>query len=315
MTVQTPAKINLSLAVGPPRHDGYHPLVTVYQAVSLFDHVIATPAAPGEVTLEVDPSSPLPADVLAAVPTDDGNLAVRAARLLAERTGTTGGARLRLHKAIPVAAGLAGGSSDAAAALVACNRLWGTRLSRAELQVIAAELGSDVPFCLVGGTAIGHGRGERVSPLLARGPFHWVLAIDKQGLSTPMVYAELDRLREEPGREQPGREGVLPTTELDVPDALVNALRSGDVPALGRAMFNDLQPAALSLRPDLCEVLELRPAVHAHGALVSGSGPTCLFLAHGEHDADTISVGLVGGGLHAVHRVVGPVPGARVVEG
>jgi 4-diphosphocytidyl-2-C-methyl-D-erythritol kinase len=308
VTVQTPAKINLSLAVGPPRADGYHPLATVYQAVSLFDHVTAAPAPDGDITLDVDGSSPVSAEDLATLHTDERNLAVRAARLLAEHTGTAAGALLRLRKAIPVAAGLAGGSSDAAAALVACNHLWGTGLSRGDLLGLAAELGSDVPFCLLGGTALGHGRGERVSPVRTSGNYHWVLAVDKRGLSTPMVYAELDRLRAE---SEP--DGIAQATDLDVADDLVNALRDNDLSALGRAMRNDLQAAAISLRPDLFEVLELRSTVSAHASLVSGSGPTCVFLANDEPHAGRICVGLNDAGFHAVHRTVGPAPGARVV--
>jgi 4-diphosphocytidyl-2-C-methyl-D-erythritol kinase len=309
VTVQTPAKINLSLAVGPPRQDGFHPLATVYQAVGLFDRVTAEPAADGDITLRLDPASPRGADELDGVPTDERNLAVRAARLLAAQTGAADGVRLTLRKAIPVAGGLAGGSSDAAAALVACNQLWGTGLPTADLLALAARLGSDVPFCLVGGTALGLGRGEQITPVLTRGEYHWVLAVDRRGLSTPAVYDELDRIRADMDRE-----GLRQLAELDIPDELVNALRNGDLRELGDAMFNDLQSAAMSLRPDLDEVLDLQRALESCAALVSGSGPTVLFLAHDRTDAAHMCEELEAVGRRGLHAV-GPVPGARVVRG
>jgi 4-diphosphocytidyl-2-C-methyl-D-erythritol kinase len=319
VTVQAPAKINLSLGVGPPRDDGYHSLATVYHAVSLFDRVQASPAPAGEFSVEVgaytsdgddaDATGDLanPADSrgpsLAGVPTGDDNLAVRAARLLAEHTGVDAGAHLRLGKSIPVAGGLAGGSTDAAAALVACNVLWGTDLPPEKLEQLAARLGSDVPFCLVGGTATGSGRGEEVSPALVQGSYHWVLAVASDGLSTPAVYAEVDRLRT--GSDVP---------EPSVPDALMNALRTGDAKALGPALTNDLEAAAVLLRPELGELLRLGEACGALGAMVSGSGPTCAFLANDEAHALDICMGLASAGsCHGVHRVTGPVPGARVV--
>lgn len=313
VTVRTPAKINLVLGVGAPRDDGYHPLATVYQAVDLFDHLSVSPAADEEVTVEVCSGDPVDAaaeaapgdEVVADVPTDDTNLAVRAARLLARSTGTTAGARMRLRKSIPVAGGLAGGSSDAAAALVACNRLWGTGLSPEDLQELGMELGSDVPFCLLGGTAVGSGRGELVTPALTRGRYHWVLAVSAEGLSTPAVYDETDRLR-----------SGTPVVEPVVPQALMCALRDGDPTALGRALSNDLQSAALSLRPELAELLDIGRSCGALGAVVSGSGPTCAFLANDEAHAMDIGVGLASAGpFSAVHRVVGPASGAAEVDG
>jgi 4-diphosphocytidyl-2-C-methyl-D-erythritol kinase len=321
VTVQAPAKINLSLGVGPPRDDGYHSLATVYQAVSMFDRVQASPAPAGEFSVEVtacagdsgdvgdaddaaDPAADPRNPSLAGVPTGADNLAVRAARLLADHTGVTAGAHLRLGKSIPVAGGLAGGSTDAAAALVACNVLWGTDLPAEDLQHLAARLGSDVPFCLVGGTATGSGRGEEVSPALGQGTYHWVLAVAAQGLSTPAVYAEVDRLR-----------GGSDVPEPKIPDALMNALRSGDAKALGPALTNDLEPAAVLLRPELGELLRLGEACGALGAMVSGSGPTCAFLANDEAHALDICMGLASAGsCQGVHRVTGPVPGARVVD-
>jgi 4-diphosphocytidyl-2-C-methyl-D-erythritol kinase len=326
VTVQAPAKINLSLTVGPPRADGYHELATVFQAIGLYDEVTATPAPEGHITLRLaeEPRSDLRRSgrlgdrgvggptggnrrERADVPTDDRNLAVRAARLLARHTGTSAGAHLRLGKSIPVAGGLAGGSADAAAALVACDALWATGLSAAALVNVAAEVGSDVPFCLIGGTAVGTGRGERLAPVPVRGLFHWVLAVHDEGLSTPAVYAELDRLRTKAGHTS------LVTSNLEVPDGIVHALRDGDVEALGQALVNDLQPAALALLPDLDKVLDLRVGVRAAGAIVSGSGPTCVFLAHDEEHARDMCRALCAAGYPALHAA-GPMPGARVVD-
>jgi 4-diphosphocytidyl-2-C-methyl-D-erythritol kinase len=306
VTVETPAKVNLCLAVGPVRPDGFHPLATVYQAIGLFDRLTAVPADDGQVVLDVCADEA--GDLVRAsdVPTDESNLAVRAARLLAEHTGTAAGVRLGLHKGIPVAGGLAGGSSDAAAALVACNHLWQTGLSRTELLGLAARLGSDVPFCLLGGTALGSGRGEQVSPLPTRGEYHFAVVVDDRGLSTPDVYAELDRLRKEEG------DGGADPSGPDVPQPLLDALRAGDAAALGRAMANDLQAAALSLRPELSGLLDRASALGAHGALVSGSGPTCLFLAGDQAHARRMCETLAADGYRAV-PASGPAPGAEAV--
>lgn len=296
VTVRVPAKINLELSVGGPRPDGYHDLATVFHAVSLVDEIHATPA--DEVSVEVEG---LQAD---QVPTDGRNLAVRAAVLLAERTGVEAGVRLRIRKGIPVAGGMAGGSADAAGALLACDALWRTGLSRDELSGLAAELGSDVPFSLVGGTAIGTGRGERLTPALARGEYHWVVALAEGGLSTPRVYARLDQLRA-------GR--VLP--EPEVSTRLMQALRSGDPVALAGALSNDLQPAACDLAPQLARTLELGRSAGALGGIVSGSGPTTVFLVRDAEQALDVSVALTASGaVRDVRRVRGPVPGARVVE-
>jgi 4-diphosphocytidyl-2-C-methyl-D-erythritol kinase len=296
VTVRAPAKVNLGLAVGGPRDDGYHDLATVFHAVALFDDVIARHADDLTVTVEGEGEGRLPLD--------DDNLALRAARRLAERTGTSAGAALHLRKQIPVAGGMAGGSADAAAALVACDALWHTGLSREELRDLGAELGSDVPFALMGGTAVGTGRGERLTPALARGTYHWVVALSDVGLSTPDVYTELDRLRA-------GR--VLPEPRVD--DALMQALRSGDAVALGPRLSNDLQAAACSLAPGLERTLAVGLDYGALGAVVSGSGPTVVLLARDGEQALDLSVALTASGAaHTVRRAVGPVPGARIVE-
>ncbi|MDQ1286534.1 MAG: 4-(cytidine 5-diphospho)-2-C-methyl-D-erythritol kinase [Actinomycetota bacterium] len=297
VTVRVPAKINLELSVGGPRPDGFHELATVFHAVSLFDEVTAFPSDQVGVSV-AGPQADL-------VPDDASNLAVRAALLLARHTGVTDGVHLHIRKGIPVAGGMAGGSADAAGALLACDALWRTGLSRDDLRVLAADLGSDVPFGLLGGTAIGTGRGERLTPALARGSFHWVVALSAGGLATPAVYREIDRLRA-------GR--VLP--EPRVSDRLMQALRSGDARALGAALSNDLQPAALSLDPHLDRTLAVGLDSGALGGLVSGSGPTVVFLVEGQEQALDLSVALAATGVAAdVRRAHGPVPGAKVVDG
>jgi len=295
--VRVPAKINLALKVGPRRDDGYHPLATVYHAVSLHDEVSAVWAEPDEFAVEVSGEG---ADV---VPLDDSNLALRAARLLARTHGPYDslGVHLSLRKAIPVAAGLAGGSSNGAAALLACSVLWDLDVSPEGLRALAAELGSDVPFALLGGTALGSGRGEEVVPALARGTYHWVLAFGHHGLSTPAVYRRFDELTPDPAPPE-------------VPDDLMNALRSGDPHQLGAALVNDLQPAALALQPQLRQVLDAGAEFGAVGAVVSGSGPTCAFLAASEAAAIDLAVALSAEGVsREVRRASGPVVGARVV--
>jgi 4-diphosphocytidyl-2-C-methyl-D-erythritol kinase len=297
VTVRVPAKINLYLGCGTVGADGYHELTTVYQAVSLYDEVTVTPAGGLSVSVRGDGADDVPADA--------DNLAARAAIALARRAGVHPAVRIAIDKGIPVAGGMAGGSADAAATLVACDALWGTAFSRAELHEVAAALGSDVPFLLHGGTALGTGRGDRLSPVLASGEYHWVVAVADGGLSTPDVYAEFDRLR---------AAATVPSVEPSA-DAVLAALRSGDPGALGRVLANDLQSAALALRPSLARTLDAGHDLGALGALVSGSGPTCVFLAEDEDGATRLAAALAGAGVcRAVRRAFGPVPGARVVE-
>jgi 4-diphosphocytidyl-2-C-methyl-D-erythritol kinase len=298
VTVRAPAKVNLALLVGPPRADGYHDLVSVFHAVSLYDELVARPAAEGSVLLDVHGQQ------AHVVPLDETNLAVRAARLLADYAGVDAGVALSITKGIPVAAGMAGGSADAAAALVACDALWGTGLGREELGTLAGRLGADVPFALIGGTTVGTGRGDRLTPALARGTYHWVFALSDEGLSTQAVYHELDRLR-----------GRNPVPRPTVPGAVMTALRSGDATALGQALRNDLERAVCALRPRLRFVLEAGRDLGALGAVVSGSGPTCAFVARDDEHALDLAVGLTATGVTSrVLRATGPAPGARVIS-
>ena len=304
MTVRVPAKVNLQLAVGPVRADGYHSLVTVFHAVSLFDEV--TVVAADKTTIAVT------GEDAEAVPTDRSNLAWQAASALAKATSQRGAAvRIEIRKRIPVAAGLAGGSADAAATLVACNELWQTGLSSRDLAGVAARLGSDVPFALVGGTAVGRGRGEHLTPALATGTYHWALAFGHEGLSTAQVYATCDRLRA--ARAAAGGQPEPGEPELSHP--LMTALRSGDPEQVGPLLTNDLQPAALSLQPALRRALAAGREYGALGAIVSGSGPTCAFLARDAARARELAVALTGSGVcRAVARASGPAPGAVVVR-
>jgi 4-diphosphocytidyl-2-C-methyl-D-erythritol kinase len=297
VTVRAPGKVNLYLAVGALDDDGFHDVRTVLQAVSLYDELTASPAEAGTVALTIEGEG---AKTLSA---DEGNLAVRAARLLAASAEVTDGVQLVLRKSIPVAAGMAGGSADAAAALVACDALWGTELSRHELESLAAQLGSDVPFSLVGGTALGTGRGDVLSPVLSRGTYHWVFAIADGELSTPSVYAELDRYREE-----------LPRPALWSHSDTLAAIGRGDPEALASTLANDLEAAAIRLRPALRRVLDAGTELGALAALVSGSGPTCAFLTADADQAVELASELAGQGVCRLVRCAhGPVPGARVV--
>ncbi|MGI8695216.1 MAG: 4-(cytidine 5'-diphospho)-2-C-methyl-D-erythritol kinase [Mycobacteriales bacterium] len=294
VAVSAPAKVNLHLSVGDRRADGFHDLRSVFLALSLTDRVTATPARSLSLAVTGEGADGLP--------TDDANIACRAARLLARRTGVEPAVRLEIEKSIPVAAGLAGGSADAAATLVACDALWGTGLGRDELLEIAAEIGSDVPFALTGGTALGVGRGERLTPVLATGRWHFVLAYADGGLSTRDVYAELDRLR---------AKGSASSTIR--PEPLLNALRSHDPGRLGALLANDLGPAARSLRPSLVRTLGEGEDIGALGAVICGSGPTCAFLARSHDAAVRLAASLAGAGVCRTVRVAhGPVPGARV---
>lgn len=295
LTVRAPAKVNLHLGVGDVRPDGFHELVTVFQALSLHDDVTLTPS--DALALHVT------GEGVRDVPTDPTNLAARAVVALAERYGRDPNMRIDIAKGIPVAGGMAGGSADAAAALLGAATLWGLEIGRGELDEVAATLGSDVPFSLHGHTALGTGRGERLIPALARGEFHWTLALAREGLSTPAVYHELDRLRE---AGDPPRAGS--------PDALLAAVASGDPHRLAPLLANDLQAAALSLQPGLRRTLRAGMEAGALAGIVSGSGPTCAFLCASADDAVDVGTELAGAGVCRTVRVAsGPVPGATVV--
>lgn len=303
VTVRVPAKINLHLAVGPLRSDGYHDLSTVFHAVSLFDEVtVAATEHPG---VEVHGEGAGPGEH--AVPTDADNLAWRAVELVAAHAERPADVRVVLRKGIPVAGGMGGGSADAAATLVGLSALWKLDLTREELTHLAARLGSDVPFALHGGTALGTGRGEMLVPVLARHPQHWVIALHRGGLATPSVYRELDRLRQcSTVRSGARHRSVEPVLE---------AVSGGDPRQLALCLGNDLQAAAVNLAPDLRRTLRAGVDAGALAGLVSGSGPTCVFLCSGAETAVDVAAQLAGAGVCRTVRVAhGPVPGARLVD-
>jgi 4-diphosphocytidyl-2-C-methyl-D-erythritol kinase len=295
VTVRVPGKVNLFLAVGDRRDDGFHELTTVFHAVSLADLITVRTA--DVLSLQ------LVGEGAGEVPLDQRNLAWQAAELMAEHVGRAPDVEIIIDKSIPVAGGMAGGSADAAAVLVGMNTLWELGVPRRDLHAMAAELGSDVPFALHGGTALGTGRGEELATVLARNTFHWALAFGSAGLSTASVYAEIDKLR---------HSGSPP--RLDDPESLLTALSSGDPHALAPLLGNDLQPAALSLQPNLRRTLRAGTEAGALAGIVSGSGPTCAFLCASAESAIAVSSELAGAGVCRTVRVAsGPVHGARVV--
>jgi 4-diphosphocytidyl-2-C-methyl-D-erythritol kinase len=300
VTVRVPSKINLHLSVGDLREDGFHELITVFHALSLTDEVT--------VAATDDPGVEVYGEGENSVPTGPNNLAWRAVQALAAHVGRPADdpkVRVVLRKGIPVAGGMAGGSADAAATLVGLTSLWKLEIGRDELAGIAATIGSDVPFALYGGTALGTGRGEQLVPVLSRHQFHWVLAFDQRGLSTPKVFAELDRLRED---------GNPPSVGSHTP--VVEALASGDPRQLALLLGNDLQAASVSLRPGLRRTLRAGVNAGALAGIVSGSGPTCAFLCTDAQSALEVAAELSGAGVCRTVRVAhGPVPGARLVGG
>ena len=299
VVVRVPAKVNLQLSVGPLGADGFHEVTTVFQAISLYDDVTVKFGEPGTgIVLTLSgPTS-------AGVPVDSTNLAYMAAQLMIDKHDLDSDLSIHIKKEIPVAGGMAGGSADAAGVIVAMDSLFELGLSRDGMEKIAAELGSDVPFSITGGIAIGRGRGDEITPVLARGNYQWVLAMSAQGLSTQAVYAESDRLRT-----------GLDIARPQVSDQMLQALRAGDAVALGQALTNDLQPAACSLRPALRLALDVGNDYGALGSIVSGSGPTVAFLVEDDERALDLTVALSASGVVAgVIRAGGPTHGARVVE-
>jgi 4-diphosphocytidyl-2-C-methyl-D-erythritol kinase len=293
-----PAKVNLQLSVGPRESDGFHNLVTVFQAISIYDDItVAFAPAKSGVSISIS------GDQRHGVPADESNLAMKAIALMAKEYDLEIDAHLEIKKSIPVAGGMAGGSADAAAAIVAIDYLYSLGMSREEMSEVAAQLGSDVPFMLSGGTAIGTGHGDQLTAALSRGTYHWVLALSSVGLSTPAVYGECDRLRSE-----------LEIAEPATNEQLMQALLAADPKAVGAHLVNDLQAAACSLRPALRLVLDVGQEYGALGALVSGSGPTVAFLVSDEEAGLDLAVALTASGVvGSVARAYGPVAGAKVL--
>lgn len=299
VVARVPAKVNLQLSVGPLGSDGYHEVTTVFQAISLFDDVsVAT--APNGNGLSLDISG----QTSNGVPADNSNLAIRAAEFMIKNYDLPIDLEIKLKKEIPVAGGMAGGSADAAGVIVGLDSLFELGLSRDEMESVGSKIGSDVPFSICGGVAIGSGRGDQITPALAKGNYFWVLALSGQGLATPSVYQECDRLRE-------GLSIAIP----QVSEPLMQALRAGDAKALGKSLTNDLQSAACSLRPALRLVLDVGVDYGALGGIVSGSGPTVAFLVTDDEHAMDLTVALSASGVvSSVVRATGPVSGARIIE-
>jgi len=299
--VRVPGKVNLQLSVGPKRADGYHDIATIFQAVSIYDDVRVTIKDPdAKSAFDISISSEHPT----AIPTDKSNLAYIAAEVMYEKFELSGSIEIKINKKIPVAGGMAGGSANAAGVIVALDSLFSLGLSRDEMQEVGATIGSDVPFSIAGGTAVGTGRGERLTPALTRGQYSWVLATSSSGLSTPAIYNECDRLRE----------GMsISTPQLS--ESLMQALSTADAKALGKALQNDLQAAACSIRPALRLILDVGMDYGALGGVVSGSGPTVAFLASDEEHALDLVVALTSSGVVGnVLRASAPVVGATVID-
>jgi 4-diphosphocytidyl-2-C-methyl-D-erythritol kinase len=296
---RVPAKVNLQLAVGPLGDDGFHEVTTVFQAISLFDDVtVETAAENNGISIQVT------GQTSTGVPSDSSNLAVKAATLMIKNYDLPSDINIKLKKEIPVAGGMAGGSADAAGVIVGLDSLFELGLSRDEMEMVGSKIGADVPFSICGGVAIGTGRGDQITPALFKGSYNWVLALSGQGLATPSVYAECDRLRE----------GLSISTPV-VSEQLMQALRAGDAKALGKSLSNDLQPAACSLRPALRLVLDVGLDYGALGGIVSGSGPTVAFLVKDDEHAMDLTVALSSSGvISSVVRASGAVAGARIIE-
>ena len=299
VVARVPAKVNLQLSVGPLGSDGFHEVTTVFQAISLFDDVTVATAPDGEgikISISGQTSS--------GVPADNSNLAVKAAELMIKNYDLPTDLIIKLKKEIPVAGGMAGGSADAAGVIVGLDALFELGLSRDEMEIVGSKIGSDVPFSICGGVAIGTGRGDQITPALAKGSYNWVLALSGQGLSTPSVYQECDRLRE-----------GLSISSPAVSEQLMQALRAGDAKALGKSLTNELQSAACSLRPALRLVLDVGVDYGALGGIVSGSGPTVAFLVTDDDHAMDLTVALSSSGVvSSVVRATGAVAGARIIE-
>lgn len=299
VVARVPAKVNLQLSVGPLASDGYHEVTTVFQAISLFDDVSLATAPVGN-GLSID----ITGQTSNGVPADSSNLAIRAAKLMIKNYDLPADLAIKLKKEIPVAGGMAGGSADAAGVIVGLDSLFELGLSRDEMESVGSKIGSDVPFSICGGVAIGSGRGDQITPALAKGNYFWVLALSNQGLATPSVYQECDRLRE-----------GLSIATPQVSEPLMQALRAGDAKALGKALSNDLQSAACSLRPALRLVLDVGVDYGALGGIVSGSGPTVAFLVSSDEHAMDLTVALSASRVvSSVARATGPVSGARIIE-
>ena len=312
-------KVNLHLSVEDAREDGYHDLTTVFQSVDLREEVSITRQDAQQGTVGLSSESVFGDDA----PADSTNLAWRAVELVRDvaREHQAQGAQLlsdpdvgleiRIKKGVPMAGGMAGGSADAAAALAAAAEFFWTpgAVPKEQLREHAVTLGADVPFCLMGGTALGTGIGEELSPVLTGGRYHWVMVTNKKGLSTPQVFHKLDQQREL------AKTSERPDVRAGDPEGVLAALRSGDPERLALNLANDLQAPAVSLLPELRETLGLARQAGALQAVVSGSGPTIAVLCRDEDHAVEVLGGITGAarGVRAV-LATSPAGGAEVIR-
>ena len=295
---RAPGKINVFLRVGAVMDDGYHDVATAYQAVSLYEDVRAYPADDFSVTFGG------PIDSLRACRPTATTSPSRRHGCSPARPTTGAACTSRSRSTFRSPAGMGGGSADAAATLLACDALWGTDCTKDELLALASRLGADVPFALIGGTAIGTGRGDRLSPALAKGQFHWVLVLPEEGMSTPEVYSELDRHRERHSQD------IFPAQKQPTVDAnVLQALRAGDPRMLAESLVNDLQAPAIHLAPHIGEIIELGEMNGALAGIVSGSGPTVAFLTADLDSALDLQIAL-SASRHTAVRATAPVHGA-----
>jgi 4-diphosphocytidyl-2-C-methyl-D-erythritol kinase len=295
-----PGKINIFFKVGALKNDGYHDVLSVYQALDLRETVSVASAQ----DWRVEVSGEISAEQIAAVPTGEDNLVVRAAKSIAQLAGLENPHPINFEiiKNVPVAGGMGGGSADAAAALLAVNELWCTQVDYQALLNSAAELGADIPFALLGGTAIGVGKGDELETIDGVQKLHWVLVPMDAGLSTPRVYAKLDEIRTSRGEDP---EKVVTPIK---PRELISALQVGDAREVAKHLHNDLQEAAVALMPELSVTMQAGLAAGALAAMVSGSGPTVAMLAESEEAAESIANQLSFDGYTAI-PTFGPASG------
>ena len=304
MTIQVsasaPGKINIFFKVGALKSDGYHDVLSVYQALDIREAVKVADSSRWRVSV----SGALSEEQIAAVPTGEDNLVVRAAKSIGQLANLTRVSELsfEITKNVPVAGGMGGGSADAAAAMLAVDELWDTQVDGEALMKAAAELGADIPFALLGGTAIGIGRGDKLDPIDDVQKLHWVLVPMDAGLSTPRVYAKLDEMRAAKGQDPT----LVPVPE--VPYELIDALVHGDAREVAKHLHNDLQDAAVALMPELSITMHAGLAAGALAAMVSGSGPTIAMLAESEEAAESIANHLAFEGYIAI-PTFGPAKG------
>jgi 4-diphosphocytidyl-2-C-methyl-D-erythritol kinase len=303
ISASAPGKVNLFFAVGALGDDGYHQVVSVYQALNLREVVTVQFAESWQVLV----TGSIPVEQLAQVPTSQENLVVRAAKVLLDKFAVAEDRAVNFHifKNVPVAGGMGGGSADAAAALLAVNELANLNLSNADLHRLGSELGADVPFSLLGGTAVGTGHGTALEQITNVKQLNWVLVTNPRGLSTPSVYRKLDEIRAAKNQDP------TKVSTPKVPQELISALQSGNPQVIAKLLHNDLQEAAVALMPELTETMNAGLAAGALAAMVSGSGPTVALLALDKDHADSIATSLKNLG-HSAIATDGPALGTLI---